>query len=124
MRSHRRVHDASAVGRQDHQDEQHAACGGGNYEEIGHQLYDVIGQERAPRLGGRWLAATDVRRDRDLRDADAELQQFAVNPRRPQRGSRPPWCESACAPHVRWLAGRGDDGFSTARRGGIRDGAR
>lgn len=76
-------HDASAVGRQNHQDEQHAACGGGNYEEIGgHQLYDVIGQERAPRLGGRWLAATDVRRDRDLRDADAELQQFAVNPRR------------------------------------------
>jgi len=45
------VHDASPLMGQDHQHEQQAIRGGRDHEEIGrHDLVDVIGQKRAPRL--------------------------------------------------------------------------
>jgi hypothetical protein len=57
--SHGGVHDAPAVMSEDHQHEQQSARCCRHHEEIRrHDLVDVIGQKRVPRLrdGGRRLA--------------------------------------------------------------------
>jgi hypothetical protein len=68
------MNDASPLVRQDHQDEQKTVRRGRHDEEIrGHDLSDVVGQERTPRLRG-WLSmADDVSCDRGLTDSDPQL---------------------------------------------------
>lgn len=68
------MNDASPLVRQDHQDEQETARRGRHDEEIrGHELADVVGQERTPRLRG-WSGMADyVSCDRGLTDGDPQL---------------------------------------------------
>src|SRR6266508_2963777 len=57
IRSHGCVHDAPAVMSEDYQHEQQSARCRRDHEEIGrHDLVDVIGQKRAPRLRG-WTSS-------------------------------------------------------------------
>ena len=83
----RDMHDASAFVGEDHQHEQQAIRGGRDHEEVGgHDLADVVREERPPRLR-RWASATHhVLRDGGLTHGDPELLQLAVDARRtPER---------------------------------------
>ena len=87
MTRHGDMNDPATLVREDDEHEQQPVRGRRDDEEIGgHDLLDVIGQEGAPRLR-RWCGrARHVLRHGGLRDLHAELQEFAVDPRRaPQR---------------------------------------
>jgi len=74
------------VGEHD-QDEEHAQVDGRNGEEIDRdQVLDVVGQERAPRLGRRSGALGHQAGDRALGQLDPELEELAVDSGAPQRG--------------------------------------
>jgi hypothetical protein len=61
MFRNRHMHDAAALVRKHHEDKQQPAGGRGYHEEVGrHDLVDVIGQERPPRLGRRSSRAREV----------------------------------------------------------------
>jgi hypothetical protein len=74
------VHHASALMRQDHEDEEQAVRRGLDDEEIRcHDLADVICEECSPRLG-RWVPPPrHVLRHSALTDVDPEFQEFAVD---------------------------------------------
>jgi hypothetical protein len=78
---------ASPLMRQDHEDEQHLERHRGHGEEVdGDEGLDVIGQEGAPGLRRGLPKAHHVLGHRRLRDHNAQLLQFPVNPRRPPEG--------------------------------------
>ena len=83
MRGDPDVNDAATPVGQNDQYEQQSIRDGGHDEEIGgHDLIDVIGEERPPRLG-RWSSVSGhVFGDRGLADVCAKLQERAVNSRR------------------------------------------
>ena len=98
MRGDRDVHDVATPMGQDNEHEQQSIRDGGHDEEIGgHDLIDVIGEERPPGLGRRAPAASHVSGHGRLTDVDAELQEFAVDSRRtPERiGLRHPTNQEA-----------------------------
>ena len=83
MRGHADVHDPSSIVGKHHEDKQQAERDGRYDDGVGgHDLAGVIGEERAPRLRRRGLAASHVLGDSGLTDRDAKLLQFAMNPRR------------------------------------------
>jgi len=105
MRRRRDVHHPPAVVGEHDQDEQQAAGGRRHDEEIrGHDLFDVIGQERPPRLRRRTPLANDVFRDAGLTDVDPEFQQFAMDP----------WSAPECV-DLRHRADQGADVWSDVR---------
>ena len=75
------MQDAAAIVRQHDEDVQHAKGRCRDREEIdGGEGAGVIGQEGAPRLGGRLARwAWHQARDLALGDPDAELEQFAMD---------------------------------------------
>ena len=86
LRGDRDVPDASPIVGEEYQDEQEAVRRGRDDEEIGgHDLADVILQERAPGLRRGLAPADHVFRDGGLTDVDPEFQQFAMDP----------WCAPA-----------------------------
>jgi len=87
MLDDRHVDDPSALMRKQYQDEQHASGDGRDREEVhGDQGRCVIGQECSPGLGGRTTPSREQSRHGPLRDRDAQLAQFAMDPRRsPER---------------------------------------
>jgi hypothetical protein len=80
----RDMHDTASLVREDDEDEQKPARGRRHNKEVRrHDLLKMIREERSPRL--RWrlcVSAADVLGDGRLRHNDAQLDQFAVNPRR------------------------------------------
>ena len=73
--------------RQDHEDEQDLEHHGGDDEEVhGDEGLKVVVEERAPGLRRRRPVADQILGDRRLRDLDAQLLEFPVNPRRAPQG--------------------------------------
>lgn len=82
MCRHGDVRDPPPLVREDDEHEQHAAGGGRHHEEIRrHDLANVIGQERPPRLRRRTTMSNEVLRDARLTDLDPELPQLAMDSR-------------------------------------------
>ena len=81
------MHDASPMVRQDHEDEQDLERHRGHGEEVhGDQAPEVVVEERAPGLRRRRSVADQILGDRRLRDLEAQLLEFPVNPRRAPQG--------------------------------------
>jgi hypothetical protein len=81
------VHHAPPVMSEDEQHKEYAQARGGHGEEVDrHQVVDVVGEERPPRLRRRSPLLRDQSRDGALGDDDAELGELAMNSRgTPQR---------------------------------------
>jgi hypothetical protein len=74
MRGDRDVSDATTLMGEDDQHEQQSIRDGRHDQEIGgHDLIDMIGEERPPRLGRRVPVARHVLGHRRLTDVDAEF---------------------------------------------------
>jgi hypothetical protein len=97
------VHHASPVMSEDEKHEEHAQAHGGHGEEVDrHQVVDVVGEERPPRLGGRRAPLREQPGDRALRDHDSQLQELAMN--------------SRCAPQRIGVGHPGDEGDDVGAR--------
>jgi hypothetical protein len=74
------VEDATAMVGEYDEDEEHAQMRGGYCEEIdGDEVLDMVGQERAPGLGGRGASLGDQPGDGALGHGDAKLEEFAMD---------------------------------------------
>jgi hypothetical protein len=74
------VDDAPAmVGEHDEDEEHPQACGGDREEIEGDQVWDVVGEERAPGLRRRGASPGDQPGDGPLGHLDAELHEFPMD---------------------------------------------
>ena len=81
------MHDPPAIVREDDEHEQDPERGRGHHEEVHRrELCRVSRQERTPGLRRRPPRPAQVLGDGGLRDLDAQLEQFRVNPRRAPEG--------------------------------------
>src|SRR6266404_2800783 len=81
------VHDLAAMMQQEHQHVEHAKGSGRHDEEVDRdEVGEVVLEERAPSLRGRFHATRHEPGDASLRDVKTELEQFAVDAwRAPER---------------------------------------
>ena len=81
------VHDLAAMMQQDHEHVENAKGRGRHDEEVDRdEVGEMVPEERAPRLRGRFRATRHEPGDAALRDVEPELERFAVNAwRSPER---------------------------------------
>ena len=74
------MHNAPAIVSQHYQNEQNSKGGSGDNEEVdGDQVFDMIVQESASRLGRRIISPRHPSGNRPFRDSDTKFAQFTMD---------------------------------------------